>query len=119
MARYIDADKLINEFGNCTLATWGKGLGASWWSQSVKLKDNMVECINKQPTADVEEVKHGEWKKISVASEHGYGQVYYQHSSCEVNSTELFQCPYERCPRCGAKMNVTDTNVGKIGGNAE
>lgn len=61
--------------------------------------------IEKQPTADVEEVKHSEWKKISVSSEHGYGQVYYQHSSCEINSTELFQCPYERCPRCGAKMD--------------
>ena len=61
--------------------------------------------MDKIPTADVVEVKHGEWKKISVASEHGYGQVYYQHSSCEINSTELFQCPYERCPRCGAKMD--------------
>lgn len=108
MPRYIDADKLINEFGNGTLDTWGKGLGASWWAQSVKLKDNMVECINKQPTADVVEVTHGEWKKISVASkEYGYGQVYYQHSSCKISPTELYQSPYERCPRCGAKMDGT------------
>lgn len=68
---------------------------------AIKLKS----ILSKNPDADVEEVKHGEWKKISVASEHGYGQIYYQHSSCEVNSTELFQCPYERCPRCGAKMD--------------
>ena len=64
-----------------------------------------LNLIDKTSTADVDEVKHGEWKKISVSSEHGYGQVYYQHSICEINSTELFQCPYERCPRCGAKMD--------------
>lgn len=65
----------------------------------------VISLLRRQPTADVEKVKHGEWKKISVSSEHGYGQVYYQHSSCEINSTELFQCPYERCPRCGTKMD--------------
>ena len=68
---------------------------------AIKLKS----ILSKNPDADVVEVKHGEWKKIGVDSEHGYGQIYYQHSSCEVNSTELFQCPYERCPRCGAKMD--------------
>lgn len=56
MSKYIDADKLINELNNSTQNTWGKGLGRSWWSHSVKLKDNIVECINKQPTADVVEV---------------------------------------------------------------
>ena len=55
MARYIDADKLIQALCN-TQKTWGSRLGTSWWSHSVKLKDNMVRCIKEQPTADVEEV---------------------------------------------------------------
>ena len=63
MARYIDADKLIQALCN-TQKTWGSRLGTSWWSHSVKLKDNMVRCIKEQPTADVEEVtycKDCEW----------------------------------------------------------
>lgn len=56
------------------------------------------------PTADVAEVKHGEWTKVDVMG-NGYGQIYYQHKECPVSSTELFTCPYEYCPRCGAKMN--------------
>lgn len=76
MARYIDADKLITALCDCTEDTWGKGLGASWWAQSVKLKDNMVECINNQPTADVVEVvrcmdcKHNKPQNISKQYNH-------------------------------------------------
>ena len=104
MARYIDADKLINEFGNCTLATWGKGLGASWWSQSVKLKDNMVECINKQPTADVVEVKHGYDTgnaNIFECSVCGYGvdDIY------EADEKNYPVWKFNYCPHCGAKMD--------------
>ena len=108
MPRYIDAEKLKSHIKD--LPTWWADDGGVY-GQSMKYPEGMFDCddiinsIDNQPTADVEEVKHGEWKKISVASEHGYGQVYYQHSSCEINSTELFQCPYERCPRCGAKMD--------------
>lgn len=102
MARYIDADILINELGDCTLATWGKGLGASWWAQSVKLKDNMVECINNQPTADVAEVKHGHW-------------IYHPDDLFPAESEQECSICHEReditlvndnyCPNCGAKMD--------------
>jgi hypothetical protein len=60
--------------------------------------------IMKQPAADVAEVKRGEWTKVDVMG-NGYGQIYYQHKECPVSSTELFACPYEYCPRCGAKMD--------------
>ena len=97
MKRYIDADKLIKELSN-TQKTWGKRLGTSWWSHSVKLKDNMIRCINEQPLADVEEVKHGEWKEFY---DEGYkcsscGTLFITHFAIEKSNY---------CPKCGAKMD--------------
>lgn len=112
MARYIDANILI---GNLRLDQSG-GKDTLRFSphlhpvRKLEIKAHIdaisycVEEINKIPTADVEEVKHGEWTKIDVRK-NGYGQIYYQHKECPVSSTELFTCPYERCPRCGAKMD--------------
>ncbi len=59
-------------------------------------KQGYILLIENAPTADVAEVKHGEWTKVGR---------YYQHKGCPVSPTELFYCPYEYCPRCGAKMN--------------
>lgn len=53
---YIERGALIQEISACTAETWGLGLGRSWWSHSVQLKDNMVRCINKQPAVDAEEL---------------------------------------------------------------
>lgn len=54
--RYIDADKLIDELNYNTALTWARGLGSAWWSHAVNLKDNMLKCIDRMPTADVVEV---------------------------------------------------------------
>ena len=54
--RYIDADALIELIQSNTMETWGKGLGRSWWSHSVQLKDNIVGLIKNAPTVDVVEV---------------------------------------------------------------
>ena len=56
MSRYIDADALISEMGRCSYETWSKGVNPTWWAQAVKVKDNIVKCIERQPTADVVEV---------------------------------------------------------------
>ena len=61
----------------------------------------MIFLLRKQPTADVEEVKHGEWIQ----------GVPYRCSICgnpapeEKNTSERYSCwlsPY--CPNCGADM---------------
>lgn len=66
-----------------------------------------LNTLLEQPTADVEEVKHGEWKQ----------GIPYICSVCgkpapdEKNTSEKYSCwtsPY--CPNCGAKMD---------GGNVE
>ncbi len=85
---YIERDALIAEYDRVHVGPPG---GA---------RKLMVDA----PTADVAEVKHGEWTKVEVNG-NGYGQIYYQHENCPVSSTELHRCPYEHCPRCGAKMD--------------
>lgn len=106
MAKYIDADKLIQALCN-TQKTWGSRLGTSWWSHSVKLKDNMVRCIKEQPTADVVEVKHGEWIPVVVYNDTCIATC----SNCrrqiverECNAT-AFKLENEFCRKCGAKMD--------------
>lgn len=68
------------------------------------------ECEFFKNKVDVVEVRHGEWTKVEVTG-NGYGQIYYQHKNCTVNSTELYKSAYEYCPHCGAKMGGKDNNV--------
>ena len=56
MSRYIDAEALISDIEECSYDTWSKGVNRTWWAQAVRIKDNIKECIKRQPTADVEEV---------------------------------------------------------------
>lgn len=56
MARYKDIDAIIEQMNGSTAETWGKGLGRSWWSHSVMLKDNIVQLMKDAPEADVVEV---------------------------------------------------------------
>lgn len=86
MARYIDAVKtadIISEKLNIPLG-------------------DLVDVFAEIPTADVVEVRHGEWKQ----------GVPYVCSICgkpapdEKNTSERYSCwtsPY--CPHCGAKMD--------------
>jgi hypothetical protein len=57
MARYKDIDAIIEKMQGSTAETWGKGLGRSWWSHSVMLKDNIVQLMKDAPEADVVETK--------------------------------------------------------------
>jgi hypothetical protein len=92
MARYIDADALYcrvkektNPYGKPTLD----------YESGVKVL-NMIE---QTPTADVVEVKHGEW--IGGEFNNYSGEYEEQCSNCKKFSREYTR-PY--CPNCGAKM---------------
>ena len=99
MARYIDADKLIDWLNSSTADTWGKGLGKVWWAHSVKLKDNIIDGIEKMPTADVAEVKHGEWVKPTIIN--GRTWDFPHCSNCDYVPSD----PKHYCTNCGAKMD--------------
>ena len=55
--------------------------------------------IRNQPTADVAEIKHGEWKGKPIA---GYSNI-----KCSVCNTRFVQetGTWNYCPECGAKMD--------------
>lgn len=78
MPRYIDADKLIE--GRVS-------------------NDPVVIAANAEPTANVAEVKHGEW--ISTGT--GYTWCYYC-SECGWKDGYPFNDRFNYCPHCGAKM---------------
>lgn len=89
MARYIDADKLKtiieNEFEN-----------AQSQDEHYAYKDCLAR-IDKQPAADVVEVKHGEWI---------YEVKYYKCSNCAGKRFNLLLgTDAEYCPYCGTKMD--------------
>lgn len=98
MSRYIDADDLIKTLEE-------------------KLKEGIFQsyvlsacrgAINKQPTADVVEVVHGEWVKPSEFSDPICNQ-------CRQAPKTLFGVLPNYCPNCGAEMRNGDklSLVGK------
>lgn len=99
MSRYVDAEALIEQINSCSYETWSKDVNRAWWAQAVKVKDNIVECIKRQPTADVEEVRHGSW---------GFDGMGWTCSECGeyalTNKTKM-QVHSAHCPHCGAKMD--------------
>ena len=93
MAKYIDADKLLNH-----------------------LKENLEFCpaivdvaIKNAPAADVAEVKHGYWKVLVFKGGRGRGQAEAKCSICGRDA--VYQITEDKwefenyCPHCGAKMD--------------
>lgn len=104
MARYIDADLLVKNIANIedlrTLST--KTIG---------------EAIDKTPTADVVEVKHG-YNKTSMhpvdefwCSECGFCCADYTETKYDEDGDYTYscECEFDYCPRCGAKMDKENT----------
>jgi DNA-directed RNA polymerase subunit RPC12/RpoP len=84
LRRTLDTDKCSNDF-------------ACGWVIGV---DNMEGLIDRQPTADVVEVKHGEWMWDTEDN--------YECSLCGTKTRvdEVMGMPtYNYCPKCGTKMD--------------
>ena len=82
MIKYINADRLIRRLENRTY----------------KAVPNFIKMINEQEAADVQEVRHGRWKCVSI------GRYACSLCGCEpwyegsINTMHY-------CPNCGAKMD--------------
>lgn len=81
MARYIDAVKTAEIISDKL------GIALS----------ELVDVMATVPTADVQEVKHGEWEN----QEPGYRVADFMCSVCHSESDKLF----DYCPDCGARMD--------------
>lgn len=96
MSRYIDADALIAEMHNVIL-------------EDGEDRRIFYEVIERQPTVDAVDVKHGEW----IEQDDG-NSIYHKCSVCGKNQynvlLEMMQGDYHYCPNCGAKMDGKEQN---------
>jgi len=89
MPRYIDADALIDDIRK--------------HSESYFADDFAHEWVDKQPSADVQPVRHGHWIHDGLDIPHG---VDWMHCS-ECGKRDKY-CPTTMtnyCPNCGARMD--------------
>ena len=90
MPRHIDAELLKAEFT-------GDFIDTAYSPEFIKA------IIDGQPTADVQEVRHGRW--ISISSELGGYKWAYYCSECDWVDGYPFNDRHKYCPHCGAKMD--------------
>ena len=79
----------------------------------------MMSRVKDAPTIDAEPVRHGRWTPIEYDT--------YADGAPVWDKWECSECGHEHkgeedtltafCPDCGARMDATDTNVGRKGGD--
>ena len=109
MARYIDTDIFINN----KLIPLVKRLDLCHPKQKKGVL-MVIQELNEQPTADVEEVKHGEWTPYKTEDTYGIDgeDIWYKCSVCGEHARgrcyddKWYSYPQRTnyCPDCGAKM---------------
>ena len=100
MARYIDVEKA--EYPYMSMSMFGiNSKDCRIYNEGVKATEDMIQAL---PTADVEVVRHGEWKHECL-----------ECSVCKRNISEIYDADsymsygiedsLKYCPFCGAKMD--------------
>lgn len=90
-----------------------KQFGENWLQDKLTKNGLLIakQIVSKQPTIKAEPVRYGRWKKKN-------GEIYC--TNCKKSkwseSFELMLRGFDFCPKCGARMDATDTNVGGKGG---
>ena len=95
MSRYIDAEEFyVSQVARC----WGEPIIGTCTSDNALLYDE----LQKHPTADVAEVKHGKW----MLEREPNGKPYCYHCSVCDNDYHFIgiKTQYHYCPNCGARM---------------
>lgn len=100
MARYIDADNLIDELSAACMPIYEKGITGILGDNS-----SIADIINEQPIADVQEVKHGEWLKPSNDSVDSKQWICSECKGLTETAYYCGHCYYNYCPNCGARMD--------------
>lgn len=104
---YIEREAMIQRLKNTPLFS-------NFNTGGIFLRDGVIDLVEKQPAADVVEVKHGCWVGYETDS---YGmrdeKVWYKCSECGKDANgrceddEWYSYPIlsDFCPHCGAKMD--------------
>lgn len=108
MAEYIERNELINnrpEMRNPHQT--GKEEYNAGWNDCVEA---FLDAIKDQSAADVEPVKHGEWKYIK--SGEGVFDYYFECSECHANTpNKAYPTNPDFCPHCGSKNVSLDCGI--------
>lgn len=88
MPRYIDAEDFERRLEHPPYTIYNGEMFAEWYD----------ECMKSQPTADVQEVKHGRWIAISNGN-----MKHWKERCSECGIYTRGQSPF--CKNCGAKMD--------------
>lgn len=110
MAEYIEREAVIDEIEG---ATWyhiscQKNLveGAACEADALYKATDIYNVIKSAPIADVQEIKHGEWIKMSNNPDDGNYYCSECHNCIDIATGR--ETPIDRdffyCPHCGAKM---------------
>lgn len=113
MSRYIDVDKFIEDKRNayCKDCDMRKGVKNGVVTICYDIGDapcricginDMLDELDDYTTADVEEVRHGEWIDTGFGGIHG--DTLYRCSCCG-EEREAYVDEERFCPNCGAKMD--------------
>lgn len=86
MTGYIDYDRLFDAIEELYKFSAGK---------ERKAFSTVLDLINVQPFADVQEVRHGKWGRSILADD------FFRCSVCGA----VWNRKFEYCPHCGAKMD--------------
>lgn len=94
MAEYIDRAEVMSHI-ETELMRWGE-------TEYDALQ--ILGDIEGFPTADVVEVKHGEWKRVGCGTICTNCHRVYDDFEFSYKQIETY---FKRCPECGAKMDVS------------
>ena len=101
MAEYIKREALLKEFEDCKPFNW---TDTEREIQEERDYEKYWDLVYEAPTADVVEVKHGQWHLLYKCANEG---VYCSVCNKKVYKTDYanqkIKSPY--CPHCGAKMD--------------
>ena len=93
---------------------WHIGYSSYILANVIKWKEECFEVVGEledmQPTADVVEVKHGEW----LVNEFSYSKFItcsVCNSVIDSSYTNIDENEFDYCPYCGAKMDGEDIDV--------
>ena len=94
---YIDKDLLLKDIGESVVFT----VRNAETSPQIRGARKIIDRIKNSPTADVGEVKHGEWK---------WDEKFYDYTCSLCHNWDLTTPNY--CSNCGAKMGGTPKERG-------
>ena len=109
MKEYIERESLQDEIRSLSMSITGLQCGKGFLYEYMKqYRESVLRIVDEQPTADVQEVRHGRWISNELG---GYKWAYYC-SECGWVDGYPFNDRHKYCPHCGAKMDGKEDHNG-------